>query len=74
MKKIFRFIRALFRYAVYGHFKKSTFKLYAERINICSGCKLLNADNWTCGVCGCYLTKKAKWSTETCPENKWNIK
>ena len=22
-------------------------------------------------ICDCYLKKKAKWSTESCPQNKW---
>lgn len=69
--RIFRFIRALFRYAVYGHFKKTTFKNYVERLAFCSTCENMSKDNWTCKICGCYLDKKAKWSTEKCPENKW---
>ena len=70
MGRIFRFIRALFRYAVYGHFKDVGFKRYVNRLEKCAVCDKLR-DNWTCGVCGCYLTKKAKWVTECCPENRW---
>lgn len=72
MRTMFRFIRALLRYAIYGHFKKVEFGEYAERLNTCSKCEHINRDKWTCGICGCYLTKKAKWSTETCPTEKWN--
>lgn len=70
MKRIFRFIRALFRYVFYGHFENVTFKQYVSRLEMCSKCENLK-NNWTCGICGCYLTKKAKWITECCPENKW---
>ena len=71
MGRIFRFIKALFRYAIHGQFKNTTFKEYAERINVCAECDKLNSTKWTCGVCGCYLTKKAKWRTEDCPLAKW---
>jgi len=71
MRRVFRFIRALFRYAIYGHFKKVDFKTYANRLYICSNCDNLNENNWTCKICGCYLSKKAKWSTEKCVEEKW---
>lgn len=71
MGRVFRFIKALFRYAIYGHFKNTTFSEYAERITVCSECEKLNKEKWTCGICGCYLTKKAKWQTEDCPLAKW---
>lgn len=72
--RIFRFLRSLIRYAVYGHFKEVSFNEYANRIHICSQCENLNKEKWTCGICGCYLTKKAKWSTECCPIEKWSEK
>lgn len=71
MIRFFRFIKALLRYAIYGHFKNTTFKKYSERISICVECENLVAKDWTCNICGCYLDKKAKWSTESCPINKW---
>lgn len=71
MKKIFRFIRALLRYAIYGHFKKTDFETYARRLSACVHCAYKNEKNWTCNICGCYLVKKAKWSTECCPKEKW---
>ena len=41
------------------------------RLYMCERCKDFKEDNWTCGVCGCYVTKKAKMSTEKCPKSKW---
>ena len=71
MRRIFRFIKALFKYVVYGHFKNVTFEEYVERLARCSSCEFLNKEKWCCGVCGCYVSKKAKWATEECPEEKW---
>jgi len=71
MKTLFRFIRAIFRYAIYGHFKKTSFEEYSRRLDKCAECRYLNEEKWTCGICGCYLVKKAKWSTETCPAEEW---
>jgi len=42
---------------------------YDTRLEICSNCK--DRCGKTCCLCGCYLNKKAKWSTESCPKNKW---
>jgi len=67
--RIFRFIKALWRYIFYG--KRVSFGLYVSRLYICDQCSNLNRDKWTCNKCGCYLDKKAKMSTEKCPDNKW---
>lgn len=69
---IFRFLKALYRYAVYGHFKKVPFNVFSKRINQCSNCEYLNKDKWNCSVCGCFLIKKSQWITEDCPKSKWN--
>lgn len=68
--RILRFIKALYRYILYG--KRVDFNIYVNRLSICNKCGFLNTDNWTCLRCGCYLTKKCKLSTEKCPLNKWN--
>ena len=49
--------------------KNVTDEKYKKRITICDKCPELGVD--TCGVCGCNVTKKAKWSTEKCPLGKW---
>lgn len=68
--RILRFIKALFKYILYGH--RVDFYTYVTRLNICSKCDYLKDSDWTCSKCGCYLTKKTKMSSETCPDNKWN--
>ena len=71
--RVIRFLKALFRYIFYG--KKVSFVDYVSRLDACCRCTAFgsdtNADKWTCGVCGCYVTKKAKMSTEKCPHDKW---
>ena len=65
--KVIRFIIALFKYLIWGD--QVTVDKYNNRILICNQC----ADKCgsKCCICGCYLNKKAKWSTESCPQNKW---
>lgn len=71
MKRIFRFIKALWRYMWYGN--RVSFDTYITRLNSCKGCKYVNKEKWTCNNCGCYLIKKCKMSTEKCPTGKWLV-
>ena len=67
--RVIRFIKALWKYILYG--ERVSVETYAKRIDECSYCECLNEDNWTCKKCGCYVKKKARWSTEKCPEDRW---
>ncbi len=67
MKKVFRFIKALIRYIFIGETVSQ--RVYDTRLEICNSCS--DKCGKTCCLCGCYLSKKAKWSTESCPKNKW---
>jgi hypothetical protein len=69
MKRLFRFIKALWKYILYG--KRTTFEQFVSRLMTCENCPCMNREKWICEVCGCYLDKKAKMSTEKCPKNKW---
>lgn len=65
--KILRFLYALIKYIFIG--EHVTSEEYSKRISICNSCKHLNKNK--CGLCGCYVNNKSKWSTESCPINKW---
>jgi ribosomal protein L32 len=67
--KIIRFFKAIVRYIRFG--KRVTFNDYVYRLTVCETCNHLNKENWSCEKCGCYLDKKAKMSTENCPDDKW---
>ena len=69
MKRIIRFIKALYKYILYG--KRVTFVKYCDRLNICCICSDFDSEKWTCKKCGCYVDKKAKMSTEICPKHLW---
>lgn len=69
MKRICRFIKALWKYIWFGN--RVSFVQYITRLMDCKYCTYLNHDKWMCGVCGCYVDKKAKMSTEKCPKYKW---
>ena len=65
--KVIRFIIALFKYIIWGD--QVTTDKYNNRMAICEQCTSRCGNK--CCICGCYLNKKAKWSTESCPQNKW---
>ena len=55
------------------------------RMNTCRGCDLLDPEDLTCGVCGCFMDvkttqklsrnlKKLRTETTHCPEGLWNDK
>ena len=69
MKRLIRFLKALWKYILYG--KRVSFKTYVQRLTACSRCPYLNIEKWTCDVCGCYVDKKNKMSTEKCPKGVW---
>jgi hypothetical protein len=48
---------------------------YASRLTTCEGCALRRPEDWVCQhpTCGCFLTIKAKWRSETCPLGKWEL-
>lgn len=68
MKRIFRFIKALWRYVLYG--QDVSPDVWNNRYNICKNCEKLKGKK--CSICGCYVKTKTRWSTEKCPENKWD--
>mgnify|MGYP003149885345 CR=1 FL=1 len=66
MRKIFKFLKALIKWAACGF---RFFKLAQERFTICRGCPELRG--FICKVCGCNLKLKTKFLTEECPLKKW---
>ena len=68
MKRIGRFIKALTRYILYGQDVTPDVQKY--RYDICMNCEKLKGK--TCGICGCFVKPKTRWSTEKCPIDKWS--
>lgn len=69
MVRVFRFLKSLWKYILHG--KRVDFFTYVHRLKLCETCEDLNNEKWTCNICGCYLDKKCKMSSETCPKHKW---
>lgn len=67
MTRLFRFIWALIKYILFGSTVSS--EIYQNRLNECNSCIYLK--DKVCNLCTCDVRKKAKWSTEVCPKNKW---
>lgn len=68
MKRVFRFIRALYNYICFG--QDVTPEIHKYRHDICMNCEKLSGK--TCSICGCFVKTKTKWSTEKCPIDKWS--
>lgn len=45
-------------------------EIFDDRLEICKPCEYNLAN--VCTRCGCFINKKTKSLTETCPENFWN--
>lgn len=69
-QKIATFVKALFKHAKNG-FKVVPNATYIRRVSTCLECPKYKAEDDTCGVCGCYIDKKALWDSESCPDNRW---
>jgi ribosomal protein L32 len=67
--RLIRFFKAIIKHILFG--KRTSIDEYIERLSICKNCKQFDVIKWSCKKCGCYLDKKAKMSTEKCPDNKW---
>lgn len=67
MKRILKFLIAFLKFIFFG--SPVTPDVYEKRINTCNNCRF--KENERCTICTCYVKKKAKWSTEDCPKNKW---
>lgn len=67
LSRIIRFIISLVKFIFIGDIVIS--EVYDKRISICSSCDHLV--KYHCQICKCRVKVKAKWTTETCPKNKW---
>ncbi len=65
--KVLQFLFALLKFIIYG--EEVTEEEANARMSICKKCP--HKENLNCGLCKCNLEKKTKWSSESCPENKW---
>ena len=68
IKKIASLISSATKQIVDGN-PQTTDEQYKARLEICQKCIFFK--DWKCEVCGCYLTLKARWATQDCPEGKW---
>jgi hypothetical protein len=59
---VFRFVRA--------GLPKVQRDEYDQRIQACLACPRLSSEG-RCAHCGCWVSEKALWQTEECPENRW---
>lgn len=60
--------KAAMMFAATGQIRVSD-EVLDQRNLICLGCS--ENENGTCKACGCYLSIKNTWKTESCPLGKW---
>lgn len=60
------FAGAAARYVQSG-FKNIPDEEYEKRLQVCKSCEYLKDE--VCTLCGCYVSIKARWATEDCPDN-----
>ena len=64
------FTKAVVRHAADGG-REVTPAEYAARLEVCNGCEFQKNGRCLHANCGCFLSKKAWWRSENCPEGKW---
>lgn len=67
MARVFRFIKALFKFILKG--KHVPFSTEIKRRGVCKDCEFRKEG--ICSLCGCNTNLKTKWSSEECPDNRW---
>lgn len=68
------YIKNFIKFILFGiksKFKTVSFKEYNNRIALCHGCMFYDGLSNRCTDCGCYITKKAKFKHEDCPQGFW---
>ncbi len=72
IRKAAHFGKAVIRHAA-DRFRKLNNEDYERRIAVCRECSSCDVERLVCREvrCGCFLTRKARWRSETCPLNKW---
>jgi hypothetical protein len=69
-KKATSFTSSVVNYARSG-FKNVLESVKRSRLEICEKCEFHDKVNNKCNQCGCYLSAKASWASESCPIGKW---
>ena len=70
LEKASSFASATVKHARDG-FKNVSDETKQNRTNICKKCKHYDESSDTCRQCGCYLSVKTSWASESCPVGKW---
>jgi hypothetical protein len=70
VKKATSFASSVTNYARSG-FRNAPESIKKQRLEICGACDSYDKTNNKCNECGCYLSAKASWASESCPLGKW---
>lgn len=65
-----KFGGAVLRHAADG-FREVAPAQVAQRLAVCQSCPACDQSAMVCRDCGCRLLLKARWASETCPQERW---
>jgi hypothetical protein len=71
-QRAWTFGKALARHAK-NKFATVPSEVAKARLQICESCDQFEPKDRTCKACTCYLDIKTKWSSESCPLEKWHM-
>jgi hypothetical protein len=73
IKKALNFGAAVVRHVASGLTQVND-DTYQLRLDQCRQCASLNVERMVCqeANCGCYVERKARWASQSCPLGKWN--
>lgn len=69
-KKVKSFVSSASEHVGSG-FKNVSDQTKKQRLAVCKKCNSYNKQNNSCNDCGCFLSLKTSWASESCPQGKW---
>lgn len=72
MEKIEKFVIAIIKH-IKNKLQEVDSNTYQKRILNCFKCESRSKKGWKCTECGCSISLKAKWASESCPLGKWEL-
>lgn len=64
------FFKAVVEHVIDGG-RTASDEAYDVRMALCAGCDEFDAERAACRLCGCNMTRKARWASSACPIGKW---
>jgi hypothetical protein len=67
-RQLLNFAKAVTKHSLDG-WQNVGEEVYNQRTDACKTCEF--RVNARCRLCGCFISEKALWASEDCPQNRW---